>query len=52
VAVALACLVACVLLFVAAAAKIFRVGLLMQGKNAGFGEMIRWALSARRDAGG
>ncbi len=32
------------LLFVFVAGRIFRVGMLMQGKGAKFGEMLRWAL--------
>jgi ABC-2 type transport system permease protein len=32
------------LLVVAAAGRIFRVGLLMQGKSASFGQMFRWAM--------
>jgi ABC-2 type transport system permease protein len=42
IAVAVAVMMATVVLFVWAAGRIFRTGLLMQGKSASFGEMIRW----------
>ena len=42
IAIAVAAMMGTVVLFVWAAGRIFRTGLLMQGKSASFGEMIRW----------
>jgi ABC-2 type transport system permease protein len=47
VAVCVALLLATVVGIVWAGAKVFRVGLLMQGKSATVGEMMRWVRAGR-----
>jgi ABC-2 type transport system permease protein len=42
VALSLGILVASILVIARAAAKIYRVGILMYGKRPGFGELVRW----------
>ncbi len=41
----LAGIIACSFLFTVAAARIFRIGILMQGKTPKLGEMVRWAVN-------